>query len=79
MTWLAFRVEVHTSDGRDDAPDRIRREMLRALEHRFGAVTVEPDVPPPDVIAAAKAAYGQPIVVHAGPMIEPVGPWKVDE
>ena len=43
MTWLAFRVEVHTTDQRDDTPERIKAELLRALEHRFSAVLVEVD------------------------------------
>lgn len=39
--WVTFRVEVATNDLRDATPARIQAEVLRALEHRFSAVTVE--------------------------------------
>jgi hypothetical protein len=46
MTWHRFLVEVHTNDGRDNAGERIEREVRRALDSRFGAVVVERDRQP---------------------------------
>lgn len=41
MSWLAFRVEIHTTDERDEAPARIQKRAHRALEREFAAVTLE--------------------------------------
>ncbi len=41
MTWVRFVVEVRTNDEREGTEDRLRAQVLRTLEHRFGAVTVE--------------------------------------
>lgn len=39
---VTLRVTVRTADTRVDAPTRILKEVIRALEHNFGnAVTVE--------------------------------------
>lgn len=71
MTWLAFRVEVHTTDGRDDTAERIQREVLRALEYRFSAVTCELAEVVPEFAEGGCIPAARAVVVPAGTTVHP--------